>query len=174
VRSKRSARERSKPTLKPGLRDARRGSGRAASGSAPVFAAIFAALGDQTRLRLVERLSVRPAGDRAGDGAGDRAGNRARSRVSDSVGGGVGGGVGVRDGAMSITRLTAEFNVSRQAITKHLRVMERAGLVHSTRRGRERLWQLRQRRFDEARHYLEQISKQWDEALARLRMFVES
>lgn len=75
---------------------------------------------------------------------------------------------------MSITRLTAEFNVSRQAITKHLRVMERAGLVHSTRRGRERVWQLRQRRLDEARHYLEQISQQWDEALNRLRMFVES
>jgi DNA-binding transcriptional ArsR family regulator len=75
---------------------------------------------------------------------------------------------------MSITRLTAEFNVSRQAITKHLRVMEHAGLVHSTRRGRERVWQLRQRRLDEARHYLELISKQWDEALGRLRMFVES
>ena len=75
---------------------------------------------------------------------------------------------------MSITRLTAEFNVSRQAITKHLRVMEQAGLVRSSRRGRERLWQLRQRRLDEARHYLELISQQWDEALERLRMFVES
>jgi DNA-binding transcriptional ArsR family regulator len=111
-------------------------------------------------LRLVERLSARPSGDPAGHGAGERA--RA--------------GVDVRlDGdAMSITKLTAEFNVSRQAITKHLRVMERAGLVSSTRRGRERVWQLRQRRLDEARHYLELISQQWDEALGRLRMFVES
>lgn len=83
-------------------------------------------------------------------------------------------GRGASDGAMSITKLTAEFNVSRQAITKHLRVMEHAGLVHSTRRGRERVWQLRQRRLDEARNYLELICKQWDEALSRLRTFVES
>jgi DNA-binding transcriptional ArsR family regulator len=78
------------------------------------------------------------------------------------------------DGAMSITKLTAEFNVSRQAVTKHLLVLERAGLVRSTRRGREHIWQLRERRLAEARHYLELISKQWDEALARLQLFVES
>ncbi len=77
------------------------------------------------------------------------------------------------DGAMSITKLTAEFNVSRQAITKHLRVMEHAGLVRSARRGRERVWQLRQQRLAEARHYLDMISKQWDDALGRLRKFVE-
>ncbi|MGA7062180.1 MAG: helix-turn-helix domain-containing protein [Candidatus Acidiferrales bacterium] len=137
---------------------------RSSTGSAPAFAALFAALGDRTRLRLVERLSVGSGGDQAGYSTGERAGNRMGVRVRNRV----------DNDAMSITKLTAEFNVSRQAITKHLRVMERAGLVHSTRRGRERLWQLRQRRLDEARHYLEQISKQWDEALARLRMFVES
>jgi DNA-binding transcriptional ArsR family regulator len=74
---------------------------------------------------------------------------------------------------MSITRLTAGSNVTRQAITKHLRVMQKAGLAHSTRRGRESVWQLDRRRFDEARHHLEQISKQWDEALGRLRALVE-
>jgi DNA-binding transcriptional ArsR family regulator len=76
-------------------------------------------------------------------------------------------------GPMSITRLTAGSNVTRQAITKHLRVMEKAGLARSTRRGRESVWQLDRRRFDEARHHLEQISKQWDEALGRLRALVE-
>ena len=146
------------------LRVSRGGARRSASGSAPAFAAIFAALGDRTRLRLVERLSARPAGDAAGHGTGDHADASGRNRV----------GIRVNDGAMSITKLTAEFNVSRQAITKHLRVMERAGLVSSSRRGRERVWQLRQRRLDEARHYLELISQQWDEALGRLRMFVES
>lgn len=74
---------------------------------------------------------------------------------------------------MSITKLTAEFHVSRQAITKHLRVMEDARLVRSAWRGRERVWQLRQQRFAEARHYLDMISKQWDDALGRLRKFVE-
>ena len=77
------------------------------------------------------------------------------------------------DGPMSITRLTAGSRVTRQAITKHLRVMEGAGLVRSRRRGRESLWQLEQQRLEDARHYLALISKQWDEALGRLRKFVE-
>lgn len=70
---------------------------------------------------------------------------------------------------MSITRLTAGSKVTRQAITKHLRVMQQAGLVRSARHGRETIWQLDQRRLKDARRYLNQISKQWDDALARLR-----
>ena len=77
------------------------------------------------------------------------------------------------DGPMSITRLTAGSRVTRQAITKHLRVMEEAGLVRSTRHGRESVWQLERRRLEEARRYLDLISKQWDDALGRLRAFVE-
>jgi DNA-binding transcriptional ArsR family regulator len=74
---------------------------------------------------------------------------------------------------MSITRLTAGSKVTRQAITKHLRVMEGAGLVRCRRIGRETLWQLESRRLEEARHYLGLISRQWDDALGRLRKFVE-
>src|SRR2546425_2530596 len=77
------------------------------------------------------------------------------------------------DGPMSITRLTAGSKVTRQAITKHLRVMEEARLVRSTRHGRESVWQLDQQRLEDARRYLELISKQWDDALGRLRKFVE-
>jgi len=76
-------------------------------------------------------------------------------------------------GSMSISRLTAGTKVTRQAISKHLRVMEGAGLVRSSRRGRERLWQLERRRLADARHYLDLISKEWDEALGRLKKFVE-
>jgi DNA-binding transcriptional ArsR family regulator len=76
-------------------------------------------------------------------------------------------------GPMSITRLTAGSKVTRQAITKHLRVMEGSGLLRSTRRGRESVWQLDQRRLEDARRYLDKISKQWDDALLRLREFVE-
>ena len=76
-------------------------------------------------------------------------------------------------GPLSITRLSEGSRVTRQAITKHLRVMEGAGLVHSRRRGRESVWQLDQQRLEEARRYLDQISAQWDGALARLREFVE-
>jgi len=76
-------------------------------------------------------------------------------------------------GPKSITRLTAGSRVTRQAITKHLRVLEEAGLVRSKRRGREKIWQLEQRRLEEARRYLALISKQWDDALERLKNFVE-
>jgi DNA-binding transcriptional ArsR family regulator len=77
------------------------------------------------------------------------------------------------DSPLSISRLTAGSSVTRQAISKHLRVMEEAGLVRSTRRGRERVWQLEPRRLRDARHYLDLISKQWDNALGRLRELVE-
>jgi DNA-binding transcriptional ArsR family regulator len=98
-------------------------------------APLFAALGDETRLRLVIRLST--------------------------------GGPG------SITQLSAKSDVSRQAITKHLRVLADAGLVRSTRRGREQVWDLEPRRLADAHDYLNRISRQWDEALDRLRRFVE-
>jgi DNA-binding transcriptional ArsR family regulator len=77
------------------------------------------------------------------------------------------------DGPTSITRLTAGSNVTRQAITKHLRVMEEAGLVRSARHGRESVWRLDQRRLEDARHYLQLISEHWDNALGRLRELVE-
>jgi DNA-binding transcriptional ArsR family regulator len=78
------------------------------------------------------------------------------------------------DGPTSITGLTAGSKITRQAITKHLRVMEGSGLVKCARRGRESVWELEQRRLEEARRYLDRISKRWDEALIRLRKFVES
>ena len=111
---------------------------RASAISAPQVrdaAPLFAALGDETRLRLIVRLSS--------------------------------GGPG------SITHLQEKSDVSRQAITKHLRVLADAGLVRSTRRGREQIWDLEPRRLVEAHAYLDRISKQWDDALERLRKFVE-
>jgi hypothetical protein len=51
--------------------------------------------------------------------------------------------------------------------------MERAHLVRSQRHGRESIWQLDQQRLQDARRYLDLISKQWDTALGRLREFVE-
>ena len=76
-------------------------------------------------------------------------------------------------GPMSISKLAAGSNVTRQGVTKHLRVMEKAGLVSSRRHGRFRLWQVDQHRVQEAQQYLEQISAQWDRALERLKAFVE-
>jgi DNA-binding transcriptional ArsR family regulator len=79
----------------------------------------------------------------------------------------------LREGPMSIAKLTAGAKITRQAITKHLRVLEQARLVHGTRQGRERHWQLDGRRLDDARRYLDLIARQWDNALGRLREFVE-
>jgi len=76
-------------------------------------------------------------------------------------------------GLMSITALTAGARVTRQAISKHLRVLEGAGIVRGRRRGRESVWQLERRSLQEARRYLTLISSQWDIALGRLRELVE-
>jgi DNA-binding transcriptional ArsR family regulator len=73
----------------------------------------------------------------------------------------------------SISRLTAGTNLSRQAVTKHLRVLVRAGVVHSTRVGRQSLFELEPQPIKAVRDYLDQVSKQWDDALARLKSHVE-
>ena len=98
-------------------------------------ARLFAALGDETRLRLVSRLS--------------------------------------EEGPLSVTALTSGFDVTRQAITKHLHVMEEAGLVRGMRQGRESVWQLSPTGLEDARRFLELMSERWDHALERLRVFVE-
>jgi DNA-binding transcriptional ArsR family regulator len=77
------------------------------------------------------------------------------------------------EGPQSITRLTTGSTITRQAITKHLQILAEAGLVHDSRRGRERIWTLDVNRLDEASLYLDQIAQRWDEALERLRQFVE-
>jgi DNA-binding transcriptional ArsR family regulator len=73
----------------------------------------------------------------------------------------------------SISRLTTGSNLSRQAMTKHLRVLERAGLVRSARAGRESLFVLETKAIEGIRRHLEKVSRQWDNALARLKSFVE-
>ena len=76
-------------------------------------------------------------------------------------------------GPTSITHLAAGTAISRQAVTKHLQRLEEAGLVHSYRDGRERLWQMEARRLEDAQRYLQLISTRWDAAIDRLRRYVE-
>ena len=97
--------------------------------------ALFAALGDESRLRLVARLS--------------------------------------QGEAQSITRLTEGSGLTRQAVTKHLKVLEGTGIVHAIRSGREALFALDPKPLRDARNYLESVSEQWDGALARLKAHVE-
>ena len=77
------------------------------------------------------------------------------------------------EGPQSISRLTAGTGVTRQAVTKHLQVLAEAGLARSARLGRESIWELEPEKLEEARRCLDRISAQWDEALGRLKAFVE-
>jgi len=73
----------------------------------------------------------------------------------------------------SITMLSADTRLTRQAVTKHLRVLEQVGLVESVRRGRESRFACRPEPLDAARGYLDRVAAQWDDALGRLKAFVE-
>lgn len=74
----------------------------------------------------------------------------------------------------SITQLTRGSRLTRQAVTKHLRALEKAGVVASLARGRESLFTFNPRAISEARGYLDFVSRQWDNSLARLKFFAEN
>lgn len=73
----------------------------------------------------------------------------------------------------SIAALGSGYALTRQAITKHLQVLERAELVESQRAGRESLYTLRPERVDVARSYLAGVAAHWDAALDRLKTHLE-
>mgnify|MGYP001617646189 CR=1 FL=1 len=79
------------------------------------------------------------------------------------------------EGPLTIVDLSAESHVTRQAVNKHLHALAAAGLVRDKRGPRpwQRLWKPEPRRLQDARRYLEEISRQWDGALDRLKAFVE-
>jgi DNA-binding transcriptional ArsR family regulator len=76
-------------------------------------------------------------------------------------------------GALSTAQVTAETYITRQAVSKHLRVLADAGLVRDVKVGRERLWECERAQLEEARRSLQLIEKQWDDALLRLKAAVE-
>jgi len=77
-------------------------------------------------------------------------------------------------GALSIAQLTANTDISRQGVTKHLQVLADAGVVRDVKQGRERLWQLDPAQIEEAKRTLEVIGREWDVALGKLKAFAES
>ena len=91
-------------------------------------------------------------------------GDRTRLALLDRLGGAE---------TLSISELTHGTGVSRQAVTKHLRVLEVAGLVHNDRVGRESRFALQRERLSDMRFFLDEVSNRWDEALERLRARVE-
>ncbi len=123
-------------------------------------------------------------GKSGGKGEGRRAGLPAVVRSSDALAGvfaALGDPTRLRlvavlcaGGAFSIAQLTANTDISRQGVTKHLQVLADAGVVRDVKLGRERLWQLEPGQIEEARRTLEIIGTEWEAALARLKSFVES
>jgi DNA-binding transcriptional ArsR family regulator len=73
----------------------------------------------------------------------------------------------------SISQLTEGSRLTRQAITKHLRVLEGVGIVHNVRAGRESLFEFDPEPMLGIREYVDEVSEQWGEGLARLKAFVE-
>jgi DNA-binding transcriptional ArsR family regulator len=78
------------------------------------------------------------------------------------------------EGPLSISALTDGTGLTRQAVTKHLRILGYAGLATCGRFGREQRWRVEPRRLREVRQWLGQISAEWDRALGRLKTFVET
>jgi DNA-binding transcriptional ArsR family regulator len=73
----------------------------------------------------------------------------------------------------SISQLARGSKLTRQAITKHLRVLERAGIVHNVRMGRESRFEFDPQPIEGIKQYLDRVSEQWDRSLSRLKSFVE-
>ncbi len=76
-------------------------------------------------------------------------------------------------GPSSTSQVTQSVSITRQAATKHLELLEAAGLVASSRRGRARIWTLQTQQLIDAGEYLTQLSHRWDAAIERLRAYVE-
>lgn len=74
----------------------------------------------------------------------------------------------LRNQPESVSRIASRSSLTRQAVSKHLRVLELAGVVSRARVGRESRYRVEPGAFDAARQYLERASTQWDDALARL------
>jgi len=77
-------------------------------------------------------------------------------------------------GEATATTLAGELPVTRQAVAKHLAVLDRAGLVDGRRRGREVRYAVRPERLDAATRWMARVAEQWDERLAAIKRIAES
>lgn len=78
-----------------------------------------------------------------------------------------------REGPASISTLAETFDVSRQAVTKHLNVLSGAGVIAGRREGREHVWAMNPARLIDAKRHLDSIASGWDDALRRLKRHLE-
>jgi DNA-binding transcriptional ArsR family regulator len=76
----------------------------------------------------------------------------------------------LRHGALPVGRVARGLRVTRPAVSQHLRVLERAGLVSAERDGTRRLYKIERRGLDDLRRYLDRF---WGDALESFRMEAE-
>lgn len=77
-------------------------------------------------------------------------------------------------GEARVTEVAADFPISLNSVSKHVRMLERAGLVRRTVRGREHLLALRAEPLDEAARWIDRHRRFWEDSLSRLDAFVQS
>ncbi|MFT5821275.1 MAG: DNA-binding transcriptional ArsR family regulator [Crocinitomix sp.] len=76
--------------------------------------------------------------------------------------------------ALSLTQITAEFDISRQGITKHIKLMEDAGLIQTNNKGRERFCEVNPTPLNEIKDWLAVYDKFWDDKLKNLGDFLDN
>jgi len=77
------------------------------------------------------------------------------------------------DDKMTVNAISEKFNISRPAISRHLKVLLNTNLVIPLQKGRERYYQLNVEPLNEVREWLEFYDKFWDKKLQSLKNFVE-
>jgi DNA-binding transcriptional ArsR family regulator len=80
----------------------------------------------------------------------------------------------VRGGEASASWLAGQVPFSRQAVSKHLAVLEEAGLISRRKQGREVLYQVDAARLDQATRAMAEIASQWDRRLDTIKRLAES
>ena len=79
----------------------------------------------------------------------------------------------VAQGRATATTLTADMPVSRQAISKHLLLLQRVGLVDGHRQGREVRYEVDEQRLAEATEALSEVANRWDRRLRAIKQLAE-
>jgi ArsR family transcriptional regulator, cadmium/lead-responsive transcriptional repressor len=80
----------------------------------------------------------------------------------------------VSNGGVSASWLAGRVPFSRQAVAKHLVVLERAGLISRRKQGREVLYQVEADRLDQAARAMAELAAQWDSRLAAIKRLAEA
>jgi DNA-binding transcriptional ArsR family regulator len=75
----------------------------------------------------------------------------------------------IAESPATATELARRLPISRQAVTKHLAVLDEAGLVERTTEGREVRYSLRSEKLDDLMGWVAEVGGEWDKRLARLR-----